>query len=231
MAYQKHKLENFINRTYGKLTVIGEIKEKVDNKTARKFICECSCGNTVNVSIYSIVNKDSTSCGCFRKQKLKELRTTHNKAGNREYNCWHNMKRRIYEKDNPKYKIYGGRGIKLCDKWHTFEGFWEDMQEGYEEHLTLDRIDVNGDYCKENCRWATLKTQAHNIRKRKNCTSVYTGSSRLAYNGLFISKIVDPNGERLVLGNFSNELEAGRAYDNAYEKYYGSRPNKTERID
>lgn len=83
------------------------------------------------------------------------------------------MKNRCYRQNNKDYKNYGGRGITVCEKWLTFEGFWKDMQEGYADNLTIDRIDVNGNYEPGNCRWATPKQQCNN--RRNNRVFEYTG--------------------------------------------------------
>lgn len=88
----------------------------------------------------------------------------HGMVYTRPHRAYWNMRKRCDNPKNKSYPDYGGRGITYCEKWSTFQGFWEDMQEGYADDLTLDRIDVNGNYCKENCRWVSKKVQANNTR-------------------------------------------------------------------
>lgn len=138
------------------LTII-EIEYGV--RGGRTYVCKCRCGNVVKYEKDRLVKGHNKSCGC----KLRK----HSMAGTRIYQIWSNMKKRC---ENPKatfYDEYGGRGITFCEKWRTFEGFYEDMNEGYADELTLDRIDVNGDYTKENCRWVDVKTQMNNMRSNK----------------------------------------------------------------
>lgn len=99
----------------------------------------------------------------------------HGMANSRPYNIWFHMIYRCTEPKHNKYHLYGAKGIKVCDKWTTFQGFWDDMSDGYSDELTLDRIDGKGNYCKENCRWATTKQQArnrnNNIKYKGECAS------------------------------------------------------------
>ena len=100
----------------------------------------------------------------------------HGMTGTRPYMTWQNMHRRCTEKNNKEYDRYGGRGIRVCEEWAEFEPFWRDMKDGYEDNLTLDRIDNDGDYTKENCRWATPKEQSNN--KRNNVLLTYKGKTK-----------------------------------------------------
>ena len=100
----------------------------------------------------------------------------HGYYGTRIYWCWRALKQRCNVKNSRHYNHYGGRGITYCAKWEEFAGFWEDMQSGYAEHLTLDRIDVNGNYSKENCRWVDNETQQAN--KRNNILIFYKGKTQ-----------------------------------------------------
>jgi hypothetical protein len=102
---------------------------------------------------------------------------THGLAQTRPYNTWNHMMFRCYHPTDSRWPQYGGRGIKVCEKWHDFIGFWEDMKEGYSKELTLDRINNEGDYSKENCRWTTQKEQCRN--KRTTLKIDYRGKKRV----------------------------------------------------
>lgn len=95
----------------------------------------------------------------------------------RQYGIWKAIKKRCYNKKDYAYSNYGSRGIEVCKKWLSFEGFWEDMCNGYEDNLTIDRINNNGNYCKENCRWATREEQSKN--KRNNIFYVVDGKKMI----------------------------------------------------
>jgi hypothetical protein len=106
---------------------------------------------------------------------MSQIKTKHKMMNSPLYKPWQNMKNRCRNPKTTHYKDYGGRGITYCEKWETFEGFYEDMWPSYEKGLTLDRIDVNGNYCKDNCRWATIYEQANN--KRRNLIYTYNGET------------------------------------------------------
>lgn len=137
--------------------------------------CRCDCGSIKNVEGSKLKNGEIVSCGCYGNERRIERATKHNDSRTRLYKSWIGMKQRCYQKKGSDYQNYGGRGITVCDEWkNDFMSFktWA-MQNGYSDNLTLDRIDVNSNYCPENCRWITIKEQ-----NRNKTNTVY-----IEYNG------------------------------------------------
>jgi len=140
------------------------------------FLCEC--GTLIKTAIGDVKNGKSLSCGCLERELTSARFTTHGKSKRSEYNAWSDMIRRCYKETDKAYPNYGGRGIKVCGRWLDKEiglsNFLEDMGDRPDKH-SLDRIDTNGDYCPENCRWSDWSNQLYNRRRLPSNNSGVTG--------------------------------------------------------
>ena len=151
-------------RVFNKLTVVEFIGNR---KGINYWKCLCSCGNTIDVRASSLKEGGTGSCGCLKDKGAPKHGHCSRTYKSPEYVSWSNMKSRCYGVNNPKYEHYGGRGITVCSKWldkeHGFENFLEDMGPR-PKGMTLDRIDINGNYNIDNCKWSTVKEQNNNKR-------------------------------------------------------------------
>ena len=155
---------------YGRLTVV---REAIKKGKYRWVMCRCDCGTVREFRIDYLNNGTSTSCGCRQRELARDRLTTHNMSESMEYESWSRMKNRcnnVYSKD---FEMYGGRGIKVCERWNKFENFYADMGARPSPKHSLERIDNDGNYEPDNCKWATIEEQNNN--KRNNALFFYNG--------------------------------------------------------
>lgn len=134
---------------------------------------------------------------------IKGINLKHGMSHSRPWVIWTDMKRRCKNPDRSSFEFYGGKGISYQDSWEKFEGFWQDMEQGYGDELTLERIDPSGNYCKENCRWATKQEQPRNKKKYKNNNTGVEGTYIMMNKGVETLKAhISDNGKRYTK-NFS----------------------------
>jgi hypothetical protein len=161
-------------RSFGRLTCIRRVdppESIANNGGNRYYLCQCSCGNEAVVMLSNLLGGRTKSCGCLNSELAAErtrLRnTTHGMYGTREYNIWNAMVDRCTNEKHHNYGLYGGRGIEVCDRWfNSVENFYTDMGDR-PPGMSLDRIDNDGDYEPDNCRWATAKEQSRNKRNNR----------------------------------------------------------------
>lgn len=170
------KLEDLTGNIFARLTVL---KFNYSDKRRKKFwLCRCECGNEVVVRGDGLKCGSTKSCGCLQREKavkIGENSKIHGRVGTKEYYCWYHMKSRCYNKNDKSYFRYGGRGIKVCKRWvNSFINFFEDMGESPTQKHSLDRFpNNNGNYEKNNCRWATKKQQS--LNRRSNVIDIIDG--------------------------------------------------------
>lgn len=178
--------EKYRGMKFGRLTIIGfeRIEQEYYNtRTARwNWICRCDCGNIISAVPSTVRNGHTQSCGCYKRDMTveynKKAKIVHGGRGDRLYHIWRGMKQRCHSETCKNYEQWGARGIAVCAEWREdYAAFrsWA-LSNGYSDDLSIDRIDVNGNYCPENCRWATATEQARN--KRNNTYVEYLGVNK-----------------------------------------------------
>lgn len=166
------KAINLAGRRFGRLTV----RERVTSSKAQaQWRCVCDCGKETVVRSQDLRNGHTKSCGCYGLEVSTSHTpsfSTHKESRSRLYRTWIGIKGRCNNCKNKDYSYYGGRGIKVCPEWDKSYLAFRDwaLANGYRDDLTIDRIDVNGSYCPENCRWVDMKTQMNNTRANRKIT-------------------------------------------------------------
>lgn len=180
-----HSFKDRTGQRFGRLLVTEEAE--CPPHLSRKSIhwkCLCDCGNVVIVNVSDLQCGNTTSCGCWRNEHAvkaaNKATTKHGKTHTTEYNSWQGMKNRCYNVGSKDYPHWGGRGITVCERWlHSFENFYADMGPRPTKNHSLDRINNDGPYSPENCRWTGYSIQNKNQRKAKSKRN----SLRVTYNG------------------------------------------------
>lgn len=215
-----------------RLTVIKQDEDyvKPSGKHYARWLCECSCGERKLISVTGTHLRSGKikSCGCLGKERRRESRMSHGKSNTKLYHTWINIKSRCYNPNNEFYYCYGEKGITMCDEWkNSFESFYNwSMLHGYNENAefmecTIDRIDINKNYCPENCRWVDKFVQAMNHGIQKSNTSGIRGVKWDNECKKWYSQI-DINNKRIYLGRFNNKDDAIKARLEAEFKYLGN---------
>ena len=170
-------------QVFGRLVAVS-LTRTSSGRTA--WTCECSCGNTVTVDSTNLRGGRTESCGCLQRERTGNANRTHGEENTRLYRTWLGMRNRCLNGNEPAYKNYGGRGISIYLDWGSFENFrdWA-RASGYEDHLTIERVDVNGNYEPANCTWIPRSEQTKNRRD---------------------SVFIEWNGKRQIMADWAREM-------------------------
>lgn len=204
-----------VGSRFNRLTVLS--LEYINKSYAKHWLCLCDCGNTKVIRADSLVTGNTQSCGCLLKERQKEANTKHGMAYTRIYTTWEGMNARCNSKGN---EYHSDIGVTVCEDWkNSFEKFYEDMGASYSDELLLDRIDSNGNYNKDNCRWVTRQQNSQNRVKRKK--------GKYKYKGVFQRKSgnwgvrITNNGEVMMFGKFDTEEQAAKEYNKKAIELFG----------
>lgn len=167
---------------FGRLVLVDiDLQAKSRNK---KWICRCDCGNEKSILADTLRAGKAKSCGCLRTEQLVRRYTLHGLSKTRLHAVWRSMTQRCSNPQNKGYKNYGGRGIYVCQEWHDFAAFFDwAISSGYKNGLSIERVNNDGPYSPQNCKWATRTVQARNTRR-----------NLVAPNGQLWADVANENG-------------------------------------
>lgn len=206
------KAIDLTGQSFSSWTVIGRGETK---GTHVYWWCKCECGTEKGVPSDRLRNGQSKSCGCLRSKHKSESLTTHGRTKTPEYRAWIDMRRRCNNPKAQQFEQYGGRGINVCERWNDFNNFFVDVGERPTSKHTIERIDVNGHYEPDNCKWATWYEQSHNRRARGN-----SGQNGVCFKNNKWCADIRVKGKRIHLGYFDDIQDAIDARKTAELKYW-----------
>ena len=216
----KIKTDDLTGKTFERLTVLYRVEDKGN---AHRWLCKCKCGNTKIISGASLKYGTTKSCGCLRREMMRDKQTKHGMSDTRFYRIWQAMITRCTNERDKHYSIYGGRGITVATRWRDFENFKKDMYESYlkhaelhgEEMTSIDRINSDGNYEVSNCKWSTPLEQVRN-RKYK---SGHAGVNKSSCGRGWVANI-GIDYKLVYLGFYKDKEGAIKARKQAEEKYW-----------
>ena len=222
--------EDLTGRIFGRWLVLGQAEDHVDKngKHSAMWHCRCNCENKTekDVAQSNLKNGTSQSCGCIHKEMMSEKFSTHKMTDSRLYLVWKGMKARCYVESHNHYEQYGARGIVVCDEWkNDFQAFYNwAMQNGYDENALrnecmLERNDVNGNYCPENCCWTNATKQCINQNLRKDNKTGIKGVNWDESRNMWQAQL-QINKKKVLNEHFNNFDDAVKARKDAELKYF-----------
>lgn len=222
---QKYSGLDISGNKYGRLTVLRKAPDSIGKtgRNTKKWTCLCECGTEKDIPQYSLIHGTTSSCGCIAIENAKLKNITHGLSDTPLYHVWEHMIGRCTNENDLNYKDYGGRGIKICTCLPDFETFYQWAQNsGYTEHLTIERIEVNGNYCicHNNLKWIPKSEQAWNQRPQHRSKTGVRGVMR-RHTGKY-QAMIGVKGERYYLGSFETLEEAATVKKEAEERLWVS---------